>query len=209
MMKTTRWLALVALLIFSGIADARSMKSALTVELMNLRSFIKLYHDLEGDFPSTWSELEKVAPDLEDTLSLINPSQRMAYVSGQVELPQRYSGEFVLAITREPYRRKGWKSSPFVGIHEYLHEPCYMIISHKENDVFLRRLSPSLVEQMFDTSKVPLPEPSGLGLYAHEKSYFIKRSCIWSAIFGLAFLLLWKVIKKIKANKSQHPTASS
>ena len=180
------------------------MKSALTAELMYLGRFIDLYHDQEGEYPQTWNELEKIAPNLDSTFSILTPTQRMMLMSSPLELPKMYGGGMALAITREPFRPKNWAQRPIIGgVREYLEEPSYGVIVRLNGGIFLRRIPPGAIRSIFQAEGLALPAPSGLGAFPYEKEFMARRVLSWTTFLALASLLTWWVIGRLKNQKSE------
>lgn len=191
------------MLLACGGAEAMSKKSALTVELMNVGRFIELYHEQEGEYPKTWNDLERVTPNLDSTFSILKPTQRMVLLSPPLELPRRYGGGMAFVMTREPFRPKSWKW-PIVGTpHEYLKEPSYAAIVSMDGGVFLRRVPPADIRSLFAAEGLPLPEPSGLGSFPHEREFVVRRSLGWIAIAGLSIWVIWRVTRRPRNQRSE------
>ena len=187
-----------------GVAGATSRKTALTAELMNLGRFIDLYHDQVGRYPQTWEELEKIAPGLDRTFSILKPTQRMILISPPIELPGKNGGGMALAITREPSRQKSWAQWPIIGIsHEYLEDPSYSFVVSLEGGTFLRRVPPNATRSIFEAKGLALPKPSGLGAFPDEKDFMARRVFTWTAAMAFGFWLIWRFIRKRKNQRSE------
>jgi hypothetical protein len=205
-----QFFAICALLMFSGVSEAMSRKSALTVELTNLGRFIDLYHDQEGEYPQTWNELKKIDPDLDGTFSILKPTQRMMLISPPLELPKRHGGGTALAITREPFRPMSWTQRPIIGgTSEHLEEPSYGVIVTIDGGIFLRRISPDATRSVFESAGLALPTPSGLGAFPHEKQFMARRILSWVTFVAVASLLTWWVIGRLKNPKSEQDAPSN
>lgn len=195
------------MLIVCGGAEATSRKTALTVELMNLGSFIHLYHYQIGRYPQTWEELETINPGLDNTFSILMPTQRMVLISPPIELPRKNGGGMALAVTREPFRPKSWTQWPIIGItHEYLEDPSYAFIVSMEEGIYLRRVPPDATKSIFEAKGLPLPKPSGLGTFPYEKEFMIQRIFTWTAAMAFGSWLIWLFIRRLKNQRSEAVT---
>ncbi len=185
------------MLMHCGVAEANSMRTALSVELSNLGRFIELYHEQEGQFPQTWEELEKITPELDSTFPLLKPTKRMMLISQPIEMPRKYGGGLALAITREPFRPISWTQWPIIGMtHEYLKDPSYAIIVSMDGGSFLRHVSPDATRSIFESKGLPLPEKSGLGAFAYERNFMIRRIINWSVALAFGAWLVWRFMQK-------------
>lgn len=200
----SQFIMIGVMLMVSGVAEATSRKTALSVELSNLGRFIQLYHDQHGGFPQTWDELEKITPGLDSTFSILKPTKRMMLISPPIELPRKHGGGMALAITREPFRPKSWTQWPFIGItHEYLKDPSYAIIVSMDGGIFLRHVAPDATRSIFEVKSLPLPTPSGLGAFPYEKEFMTRRIINWSMALAFGSWLVWRFIRKRKNQRSE------
>lgn len=204
-MKFSPAIFVVALLFISGIAEATSRKSALTVELVNLGRFIQLYNEQEGKYPNSWSELERVTPNLDRTFSNLTPTRRMDLISPPLELPQRYSGGgLAVAVTRDPYRPVSWRQWPIIGTtRKTLKEPVYGVIVILNGGVSRREIAPDTMNSIFKDAGLSLPKRSDLGALPYEKEFMVRRYFSWIAIAGTFSWLIWRLFRKQYNQKSE------
>ncbi len=208
-MKIVQHLLLCILLAAGGTASAMSRKSALSTDIINLGRFIQLYHDERGEYPKSWIQLEKVFPNLDVTFSSLKPTQRMTLVTPPFELPKRYTGGMVLAISREAFKPQSWEQWPIFGIVEYLEDPSYAVIVAKDGGVFLRHLPPDAARSVFKDVDRALPEASGLGAFPHEKKFMARRTFNWVGMAAIAFWLIWSWIRMSKIRKRERGLAGN
>jgi hypothetical protein len=199
-----QFIMICVMLMVSGVAEATSRKTALSVELMNLGRFIQLHHDQYGEYPQTWDELEKITPGLDSTFSILKPTKRMMLISPPIELTKKYGGGMALAITREPFRPKSWTQWPLIGItREYLKDPSYAIIVSMDGGTFLRHVPPDVTRSIFEAKSLPLPQPSGLGAFPYEREFMTRRIINWSVALAFGSWLVWRFIRKRKKQRSE------
>lgn len=194
---------IVVILMISGVSEASSRKAALSVELLNLGRSIKHYHLLDGRFPQTWDELERISPGLDHSFSILKPTIRIMLISPPFELPENNGGGMALAITREPLRPKAWTQVPFLGIsYEYFKDPSYAIIVSKDDGIFVCYAPPNMTRSIFEAKNIPLPEPSGLGPFPYERELMIRRIISWSLLLVAGLGLIWRIIRNRKNLRS-------
>ncbi len=194
------FLPICVLLSLGGTAGAMSRKSELTSEVGQLGQCIRIYHEREGKFPETWEELSKVAPDLDRIMPVLNPTRRMVLVSPPFELPRRYHGGAVVAMTRDAFRPLAWKQSPVSGIREYLGEPAHAVIVWVDGGTFLRRVPPDGMKSTFEELGLPTPQPSNLGKFPHEREFMIRRIVFAAGSLVLVVLTIgiWWSFRKLR-----------
>jgi hypothetical protein len=198
-------LFIIALLFISGSSEATVRKSALTVELVSLGRYIQIYHEQEGKYPGSWNELEKTSPDLDKTFSVLTPTRRMILISPPLELPQRYSGGgLAVAMTRDSYRPVSWKQLPIIGsTYRTLKDPVYGVVVIAGGGVSRREIPPEAVKTIFAAEGLTLPASSNLGGFVYEKEFMAQRTAIWIAIVAFSSWMLWKLIRRLKNQKSE------
>ena len=204
-MKLSHSLIVTALLAISGVTQASVRKSALTVELVNLGRFIQLYNEQEGSYPHSWSEFEKVNPNIDKTFSILTPTKRMMLVSPPIEIPRRYSGGGIaVAITRDTYRPVSWRQWPIIGTtRKILKEPVYGVIVMHNGGVSRSEIPPDAMRSILVQEGLSLPEPSGLGAFAYEKEAMMQRSLGWAAIVGFSIWLIWRLSRRHTKQRSE------
>lgn len=203
-MKLLPPLFIIALLI-SGISEATVRKSAISVELVNLGRFIQLYHEKEGKYPESWSEFERVTPNLDKTFSVLTPTRRMVLLSPPLELPQRFfGGGLAIAMTRDSYRPVTWKQWPIIGTtYKTLKNPVYGVVVTTNGGVSRREIPPDAMSSIFVAEGLTLPTPSGLGAFKYEKELMARRSFNWVAVVAFSSWVIWMLIRRIKNQRSE------
>ncbi|MES2920527.1 MAG: hypothetical protein V4819_03220 [Verrucomicrobiota bacterium] len=184
---------------FATWVDARSRKYALNVEMVNLGRFVQLYQQEKGGYPESWDEMEVMYPKLKETFSMIQPSKRLSLMPGRLELPGRMVGATVLFISRDPLIRPGSWRIPFLKRPDWDAGPCYALLIEQDGGVGLRYLPAAQVAAIFASAGRPLPQPSGLGSFQHEKDYRFNEAVFWLLAGGLPVFVLWKVIRRIRS----------
>jgi hypothetical protein len=155
---------IMVLLSISGTVEATVRKSAMTVELVNLGYYIQLYHEQEGKYPASWDDLERTAPDLDKTFTVLTPTRRMILISPPFELPRRFSGGgLAVAMTKDSYRPVSWKQRPLIGsTYMILKDPVYGVVVTANGGSSRREIPPDAMRSILASEGLTLPAPSGL-----------------------------------------------
>ena len=91
--------------------------------------------------------------------------------------------------------RKSWSKT--VGPRGYL-------VAVAEGDkVDLQHISPLRAAQLFEKAGVDLPEPSGLGLYPHERAHRAKVIAWWVVLLVACVLMVRAVLRRMQARRSE------
>lgn len=175
-------------------SEASVIKSPITTELASVGQILRLYESERGRFPETWEEFDEFAPGYRQKLTSSNFMKRFVLLEEPVELPLRYKGPMrILVISREPFRRKSFGPLlPWVGRSWSLAEPAYTAIVLNKGGTFIERLTVEATRSAFRDAGVDMPEPSGLGLYPHEREYRIRQG-VYSVT--VLVLVLWIMVR--------------
>lgn len=189
-------------------ALGRSVKFPLMTEIHALGLYTKMYHDEFGTYPTTWQEFEEYFGPTRKLGGVLDSHERFAFVTAPVFLRAYPTDERILLISREPFRPPTEEMVPFLDMYyRTVGERVYVAVVQQGDNVFVRRMKSEWALKVFGEAGAELPQPSGLGLYPHERAHRAQTVALWLGVSAGCIACVWVIAvrKKRRTEKTLSP----
>lgn len=189
-------LTIAAMLLGGPMASGRSVNFPLITEIRMLGRWVGRYHAEVGVYPESWAEVEGRFGTMKSQCGL-DHLKRFAFVPEIVSVPYPADARIIF-ISREPFRPPATRDFPiFQGYYKTVGTLGYMAAIADGDEVYLQQISPQRAAQLFEKAGVSLPEPSGLGLYPHERAHRAKMIVWWVVLGAVSVLMVRAVVRRL------------